>query len=65
MPDDRMIADFIGIADKPPQASRRGFMTASAAMAAGYTVLAGPVRAQVVTTDTTKRTVGRFRCTAT
>ena len=35
MPDDRpMIADFIGIADKAPQASRRGFMTASAALAA-------------------------------
>jgi carboxymethylenebutenolidase len=32
--------------------SRRGFMTASAATAAGYTLAAGPVRAQAVKTDT-------------
>jgi len=32
--------------------SRRGFMTASAATAAGYTLAAGPVRADVITTDT-------------
>jgi carboxymethylenebutenolidase len=53
-----MIADFIGIADKAPQASRRGFMTASAALAAGYTLAAGPVRAQVITTDTNGLTAG-------
>jgi carboxymethylenebutenolidase len=33
-------------------------MTASAASAAGYTLAAGPVRAQVVTTDTTGLTAG-------
>jgi carboxymethylenebutenolidase len=33
-------------------------MTASAATAAGYTLAAGPVRAQVVTTDTSGLTVG-------
>src|ERR1700751_4221237 len=32
--------------------SRRGFMTASAAVAAGYTLAAGPVRADVIKTDT-------------
>jgi carboxymethylenebutenolidase len=31
--------------------SRRGFMTASAAIAAGYTLAAGPVRADVIKTD--------------
>ena len=42
-----------------PSLSRRGFfMTASAATAAGYTLLAGPVRAQVVTTDTKGLKVG-------
>ena len=33
-------------------------MTASAAAAAGYTLAAGPVRAQVITTDTTGLKVG-------
>lgn len=62
MPDDRpMIADFIGIADRVPQPSRRGFMTASAALAAGYTLAAGPVRAQVVTTDTNGLTAGMVK----
>lgn len=32
--------------------SRRGFMTATAATAAGYTLAAGPVRAQAIKTDT-------------
>jgi carboxymethylenebutenolidase len=38
--------------------SRRGFMTASAATAAGYTLAAGPVRADAITTDTTGLTAG-------
>src|SRR5580700_927318 len=38
--------------------SRRGFMTASAATAAGYTLAAGPVRAEAITTDTTGLTAG-------
>jgi carboxymethylenebutenolidase len=44
-------ADVVGLTKTAPL-SRRGFMTASAASAAGYTLAAGPVRAQVVTTDT-------------
>jgi carboxymethylenebutenolidase len=38
--------------------SRRGFMTAATAAAAGYTLAAGPVSAQAITTDTTGLTVG-------
>src|SRR3984885_12323380 len=38
--------------------SRRGFMTATAATAAGYTLAAGPVRADAITTDTAGLTVG-------
>jgi carboxymethylenebutenolidase len=43
--------DVIGLTKTAPF-SRRGFMTASAAVAAGYTLAAGPVRAEVITTDT-------------
>jgi len=35
-----------------PPLSRRGFMSSSAAAAAGYTLAAGPVRAEVIHTDT-------------
>jgi carboxymethylenebutenolidase len=35
-----------------PPLSRRGFMTSSAAAAAGYTLAAGPVRADAIQTDT-------------
>jgi carboxymethylenebutenolidase len=38
--------------------TRRSFMSASAASAAGYTLAAGPVRAQVIKTDTTGLTAG-------
>ncbi len=41
-----------------PPLSRRGFMTSSAAAAAGYTLAAGPVRADVIQTDTKGLTVG-------
>lgn len=44
-------ADIVGLTKTAPF-SRRGFMTASAAVAAGYTLAAGPVRADVITTDT-------------
>lgn len=44
--------DVVGLI-KPPPVSRRGFMSATAAVAAGYTLAAGPVRAEVITTDTT------------
>src|SRR5919201_3030535 len=43
--------DVVGLT-KPAPVSRRGFMTASAAVAAGYTLAAGPVRADVIKTDT-------------
>src|ERR1700750_2420877 len=44
-------ADVIGLTKSVPL-SRRGFMTASAATAAGYTLAAGPVRADIIKTDT-------------
>ena len=55
-------ADVVGLTKTAPL-SRRGFMTASAASAAGYTLAAGPVRAQVVTTDTSGLTVGEAKVT--
>jgi carboxymethylenebutenolidase len=53
----KLPADVVGLTKATP-VTRRGFMTASAASAAGYTLAAGPVRAQVVTTDTSGLTVG-------
>ncbi|HLG82456.1 MAG TPA: dienelactone hydrolase family protein [Bradyrhizobium sp.] len=50
-------SDVIGLT-KPPPVSRRGFMTASAALAAGYTLATGPVRADVIKTDTSGLDVG-------
>ena len=47
-----LTADAVGLM-KTPDVSRRGFMTASAAVAAGYTLAAGPVRAEAIKTDTT------------
>src|SRR5215475_3273622 len=49
--------DVIGLTKVAPF-SRRGFMTASAAVAAGYTLAAGPVRADVIKTDTSGLAVG-------
>jgi len=46
-----LTSDVIGLTKTAPF-SRRGFMTASAAVTAGYTLAAGPVRADVITTDT-------------
>jgi carboxymethylenebutenolidase len=45
-----LTSDVIGLTKTAPF-SRRGFMTASAAAAAGYTLATGPVRADVITTD--------------
>src|ERR1051325_2152261 len=45
-------SDIIGLAKTMPPLSRRGFMSSSAAAAAGYTLAAGPVRADVIHTDT-------------
>ena len=50
--------DFIGLTKVAPF-SRRGFMTASAAVTAGYTLAAGPVRADVIKTDTDGLTADR------
>ena len=52
--------DVIGLTKVAPL-SRRGFMTASAAVTAGYTLAAGPVRADVITTDTSGLTVGETK----
>ena len=52
-----LTSDVIGLTTTEPF-SRRGFMTASAAVAAGYTLAAGPVRAEVITTDANGLTVG-------
>jgi carboxymethylenebutenolidase len=50
-------SDVVGLTKTEPF-SRRGFMTASAAVAAGYTLAAGPVRADVIKTGTDGLTVG-------
>jgi carboxymethylenebutenolidase len=49
--DPMLTSDIVGLTKTAPL-SRRGFMTATAATAAGYTLAAGPVRADVITTDT-------------
>src|SRR5262245_63867087 len=49
----RLASDLEGLARQTDPLSRRGFfMTASAAAAAGYTLAAGPVRAEAIHTDT-------------
>ncbi len=55
-------SDVIGLTKVAPF-SRRGFMTASAAVTAGYTLAAGPVRADVIKTDTSGLATGdaKFR----
>ena len=50
-------SDVIGLTKVAPF-SRRGFMTASAAVTAGYTLAAGPVRADAIKTDTGGLTAG-------
>src|SRR4051812_47941238 len=46
-----LTSDIVGLTKTAPL-SRRGFMTATAATAAEYTLAAGPVRADVIKTDT-------------
>src|ERR1019366_2003251 len=53
----QLTSDVIGLTKVAPF-SRRGFMTASAAVAAGYTLAAGPVRADVIKTGTDGLTAG-------
>ncbi len=54
----KLPSDIEGLAKMMPPLSRRGFMTSSAAAAAGYTLAAGPVRADAIKTDTNGLTVG-------
>jgi carboxymethylenebutenolidase len=54
----KLPSDIEGLAKMVPPQTRRGFMTSSAAAAAGYTLLAGPVRADAIKTDTNGLTVG-------
>lgn len=53
-------SDVIGLTKVAPF-SRRGFMTASAAVTAGYTLAAGPVRAEVIKTPTDGLTTGETK----
>src|SRR5437016_2139794 len=54
-----LMPDFAGLAHQVDPLSRRGFfLTASAAAAAGYTLAAGPVRADAIKTDTNGLTAG-------
>src|SRR5436190_8291364 len=53
----QQISDVIGLTKVAPL-SRRGFMTASAAVTAGYTLAAGPVRAEAIKTPADGLTVG-------
>src|SRR5712692_150828 len=58
MPARALTSDIEGLTKASPVSRRSFFMTASAAAAAGYTLAAGPVRAQVITTDTAGLTAG-------
>lgn len=55
-----MTSDVVGLTKVAP-VSRRGFMSATAAVAAGYTLAAGPVRADIITTDTNGLQAGDAR----
>lgn len=57
----KLMSDIEGMAKTAPPLSRRGFMTVSAAATAGYTLAAGPVRADVIKTETTGLTVGEAK----
>ena len=58
----KLMSDIEGLAHQVSPLSRRGFfMTASAAATAGYTLAAGPVRAQAIKTDTAGLTVGEAK----
>ena len=46
----KLASDIVGLAQVNP-VSRRGFMSMSAAAAAGYTLAAGPVRAEAIKTE--------------
>ena len=55
----KLPSDIEGLAKQVDPLSRRGFfMTSSDALAAGYTLAAGPVRAQAIQTDSNGLRVG-------
>jgi carboxymethylenebutenolidase len=54
----KLPSDIVGLAKMVSPLSRRGFMSTSAAAAAGYTLAAGPVRADVIKTDAKGLDVG-------
>jgi carboxymethylenebutenolidase len=56
----KLTSDIVGLIS-PPRLSRRGFMSASTAATAGYTLAAGPVRAEAITTDTAGLAAGDAR----
>jgi carboxymethylenebutenolidase len=56
----QLASDIVGLTKVAPF-SRRGFMTVSAAAAAGYTLAAGPVRADAIKTDTNGLTAGEAK----
>ncbi len=56
----QLASDIVGLTKVAPF-SRRGFMTATAAAAAGYTLAAGPVRADFIKTDTAGLTAGEAK----
>jgi len=55
-----MTSDAVGLTKVAP-VSRRGFMSATAAVAAGYTLAAGPVRAEAIATDTSGLQAGEAK----
>jgi len=55
----QLASDIVGLAHQVDPLSRRGFfMSSAAAAAAGYTLAAGPVNAQAITTHTAGLTAG-------
>src|SRR5438309_1689368 len=58
--DTTMTSDVVGLTKVAP-VSRRGFMSATAAVAAGYTLAAGPVRGEAITTDVNGLQTGDVR----
>lgn len=54
-------SDIQGLTTPTPLSRRGFFMSASAAAAAGYTLAAGPVRAQVIQTDTAGLSAGEAK----
>jgi carboxymethylenebutenolidase len=58
----KLMSDIEGLAHQVDPLSRRGFfLTASAATAAGYTLAAGPVRADAIQTDSASLTTGEAK----